>query len=476
MRKIITGTFDNEYVRYLGVILLSLITAYILIECGSDMKRLGLFLLSPLALFIMIKPIYGLFFCLLLDLWFSYVDVFMVPARNYLILYVTILMTANILYRKKLEMSEELKGIISIFLVFIVWVMVINFINGVPHGRSLYIISGKFAAALLILLCTSFFITNEYKLKMFLYTAVFGASISAFVGVMQFFDWDLFWQFRYIMPVSSHDSPISLQILSRKRISGLAFYAIPLSYQLGSLIPLTFSIIVNKAGSVRDGNYLIIPMAIMILALFLSLTRSAITGCIVGMVIVLYLGKTRQIKVLSVLSLVIISMFVIFYVDILKERAFSAIGGAHSRIALALAALMIFVNNPIGIGAGEFHTHAIKYYSKLYHLQGAGRVFETGIHNQFLGTLVYYGLPGFIMLLILYKCIFRYLNRLRRNSNDPFVKAFSIGLIGTFASYIINSFLHNAGPFIGDPFNWYFIGMVIVLSNLKKSVGREPLK
>ena len=45
-----------------------------------------------------------------------------------------------------------------------------------------------------------------------------------------------------------------------------------------------------------------------------------------------------------------------------------------------------------------------------------------------------------------------------------------IGLVRAFAAYVVNLLFHNAGPFVGDPVNWYFIGLALAID---KVVGRR---
>ena len=162
--------------------------------------------------------------------------------------------------------------------------------------------------------------------------------------------------------------------------------------------------------------------------------------------------------------------------DIIANRFLKMDESALARIPQTIVGVKIFLSNPMGIGVGQFQSYSAAYFKQVSHLSGATEILRTSSHNQFLNTAVYFGIPGLILLLLFYKRIFKSLSHLRHTQQEPFLNALAIGLIGSFISYIINSMFHNAGPFVGDPFNWYLIGMVLVLLNLNNKFKTENIK
>lgn len=452
----------DKIIDYLGLVFIFFFIKYGVMP--QDTQRLILIFSLPFLLWILHKPFVGICLAVLLDLWFSYVDLYAVPPRNYLIFYLTSILILSIFLGQKVRISPKAKKIITIFLFFICWAVTINLVQNVPLELSLYQISGKLIASLLIGICTMYFIKDKYRLKLFLYCMIFAMSISAFVGVMQYFNFDFFWQLREATGVSK-TSVVGAQILGRHRIPGLAYFAIPFSYQLGSIIPLFFALLLSKFLPSNERKPLWVAFGIMSCAMIFSLTRSAILGCVLGLCVVYHLSGRRfnigKITVSSLLLLILLASS-----DIIANRFLKMDESALARIPQTIVGVKIFLSNPMGVGVGQFQTHSAAYFKEVSHLSGATEILRTSSHNQFLNTAVYYGIPGVFFLLLFYKRIFISLIHLRHSFEDPFLKGITIGLIGSFISYIINSLFHNAGPFVGDPFNWYFIGMVLVLLNL----------
>lgn len=93
-------------------------------------------------------------------------------------------------------------------------------------------------------------------------------------------------------------------------------------------------------------------------------------------------------------------------------------------------------------------------------------------HNQFLVILVYYGFPGLILLILFYALVSRSLlhsGTLLIRSPDTALSFLLAALTGTLAGYGINSLLHNAGPFVGDWYHFFLIGLAFSLGRIAAS-------
>ena len=429
-------SFD-KIIDYLGLVFILFFIKYGLLTL--DIDRLIVILSLPLILLILNKPFIGLCIAVFLDLWFSYVDLYSVPPRNYLIFYLTLTVILTLLLGQKIRVSQQSRKILLIALIFLACAVSINFLQEVPFGQSLYGVSGRLIAPLMIAICTMYFVNTEFKLKIFMYTLIFAMSISALVGILQFFNVEFFWKIRETMGISS-DSRVGLQILERQRIPGLAYFAIPFSYQLGTIIPLLFGLILSKFTSSPERLHLWIALVLMTVALIFSLTRSAILGCIIGLGVVSYLARGKF-QLSKLITIILIFLLIVLSSDVIKNRFLKPDEAALSRIPQTIVAAKIFFSNPMGIGLGQFQKYSVGYFKKLSHLSGASEILRTSSHNQFLNTTVYFGIPGLILLMLFYKRLFKSLFYLRRSFEEAFLKGVTIGLIGSFISYINTYFL-----------------------------------
>lgn len=207
-----------------------------------------------------------------------------------------------------------------------------------------------------------------------------------------------------------------------------------------------------------------------------SLIKSAAIGGIIGLFVIVYLKSNLKIKVkkIKIFNFVVLLVLLFLAFNMLTgnlfyqyyyKQIFDPAVSTLSRIPLWLAGLKIFLNNPFGIGAGQYSKYGAEFLPELSHMPGAQNILTTSAHNQFLNILIYYGILGFLLLILFYYYIFKRLFYLYHNNDNTFIKGITIGLIGSFSAYIINSMFHNCGSFTADPFNWYFIGVVMFLLN-----------
>jgi hypothetical protein len=434
-------------------------------------NRLFLILSITLILAISIYPIIILLMSVLLDFWITYTPHFRIlgfPIRNYLILYLVMIIFITIsINNRRLKLDKQNKKIITLIILFASLILFVDVIHSTSIIATLDTYLGRLIVPIFIAICLLFFIKNKLQLKIFIYVMIFGMFVSAFVGVMQFFQIDFFWKIReHLSPFE--EGGIYNDLLARVRIPGLALFSIPFSYQLCSIAPLIFGIIINSKLSFFGRNYLRIAFLVIILALLFTLARSAIAGSVIGIVMIIYLSKIRF-KFLKIALISIIFIFILFSITVF-ERRFSVDESTLQRIPMALAGLKIGLNHPLGVGRGHIEKYA-EEFSELKQFVGGEMI--TSTHNQFLSTFSYYGIVGLILLLLFYRYIFKNLFYLRKNLDDDFLKGLCIGLIGSFVSYIINSLFHNAGPFVGDVFNWYIIGLVFVLIKLSRDYAKS---
>ena len=457
--------------QYFLLICLGLVMAVAidwLAQQASSELTIEIALIVSLLIIALTSPFWGLILAVYLDLWFSYVSLLWVPPHNYVIPFILLLIFLNMFVRGKLQINRHALKILLISLGFIGWAIAVNFTNGLPLNFTAYE-TGRLAMQVLIFMCVVFLLSNRPHFMVFLYSMIAGAAISSLVAIMQFANVDFFWQLRALIGLDPH-TIVGQQILTRARVPGLAYFSISLAYQLSAVIPLLFGILMTQAVGSNKRPILWGTLLVLLGGLFVTLTRSAILGVLIGCTVILSgVYKGKMLRVLKISTLLLFISVILFTIEPVRNRFVYLDESAYARIPMTLAAIKISLSHPLGVGTGQFSAQAEQFFSELAGFRGAHQILHTGAHNQFLNTLVYYGFPGFLLLLILYKRVFQSLVYLWRTNQSSWIRGAALGLLGSFVSYLVNSLFHNAGPFIGDPFHWYFIGLVAALY----SIGRK---
>ncbi len=133
---------------------------------------------------------------------------------------------------------------------------------------------------------------------------------------------------------------------------------------------------------------------------------------------------------------------------------------ARARPYMAAAAIRYALDHPLGTG---------RYFLERFYISPnispmlAHHILSQTPHNQFLVVLVYYGLPGLILLALLYLTVLRSLIhsiRLVIRHQDTDVIVLLRAGMGGITGYVVQSLVHNAGPFVGDWYHFFMIGLV----------------
>ncbi len=138
----------------------------------------------------------------------------------------------------------------------------------------------------------------------------------------------------------------------------------------------------------------------------------------------------------------------------------------RTRIPITSAALRYSVDYPLGTGV---YSPDASHLSEGLDPWMANHVLENTPHNQFLVILVYYGFPGMILLILFYVFVLRSSLRSGRiilRSRDASLYLLGAGVVGGLAAYGVNSLLHNAGPFVGDWYHFFAVGLVFSIQRI----------
>jgi len=255
------------------------------------------------------------------------------------------------------------------------------------------------------------------------------------------------------------------------RMPGLATTVTGQSLYLIQIIPLCFYLLITTQNKFKKRS-LFVFIAVMIWALLLTEVRSSIFAILVfSTAIFLTANSTSSgVKVISatlVASVLVLGSIVYFGgFDIGLSKRLLDFTDTSSQVRLPMyrAAFTEFSENPL-FGSGVYAPSKSSLSSNLSYREQTA-ILDNTSHNQFLNTLVYYGIGGITLLVAFYSLILRLVLKTRRAykmTGATTMRLFTTCMFVSVGSYVVSTFFHNAGPFIGDMFHWYIIGIIMAI-------------
>ncbi|MBE0427545.1 MAG: O-antigen ligase family protein [Nitrospirae bacterium] len=449
--RFLTCLFNRALIRFILVGIIASIVGVLLLK-GSTISLLSLCIL-PGILFI-VKPFIGIYSMSLIDILHSYHES-EISIRTIILIFILLMAVITIFYRKKIEGIKSIKNIMIVVSAFLIWIVIVDYLIIRFPLDSFYKTAAWIFVPVLIGFTIFYFINDLNKLKIMINIFLIGMFVSAFIGILQFFFGGLFWQLN-----------IYNKAFKTGTIYGLAAFTYIYSSQLTSTIPLLFS---KYLTAKKRKNIYLLGVVLMISALLLTVERSSIYGCLLSLFVCFILITRKKItfKMVAFFILILFSLYIVINFAG-GERLVTAEGSALGRIPLWISSLYIAMDNPLGVGHDKYKEAVIVHAWKVSHYERGGIVYTTTPHNQFLKVLTNWGLPGLILLILFYYYLLKKINNIRKSTQNKDFRILSIGLFCSLLSYIINSVFHNLGPFIGDAFHWYFIGMSLSLIRISK--------
>lgn len=258
---------------------------------------------------------------------------------------------------------------------------------------------------------------------------------------------------------------------------GLAASPIALSYQLALAAPLVFAGASTTRQSLRPFAWVV--FLVMLIALIVNGTKSAVLGAGAGCCIVLWkLGAaTGWRRFTATVLLGVVTTGVVLMVP--EESGGSALTrfrslGAESdqtRIAMLAGTWVVVSRSPLGVGVGARQAELASTQVELAELEGSEVLERTTVHNQAADVLMTYGLPGLMLLLAFYWQLWRVYQRGAVAARRP--SALRLGLGAGIVAYVLNSLAHTGGPFTGDIVVWYFIGLLVAQAHTRERGRRR---
>lgn len=358
---------------------------------------------------------------------------------------------------KSFTLSRETLSFLLIVLVFISWVLVRGALVGEEFRYWVEWIGKRLFVPGMLVPLAVFILRDEQSIVRALRVMVFFAVVTAFFGIMQyFFPEGFFWKAREVLGVPG---PIAYQIIDRIRISGLSSYVIPLSYQLGSLVPVALAFFFMKKTLTRRAISFGV-MVIISLALVLTFVKSAIGGAFFGAVLVFVMayrsGRLKPWAPIPALIFVCIVFAVMTTHPKIRSEVFSIGTPSLERIPIALSAVNVITSHPLGVGY-NYPNYVRESYADVAGYFGASIVTRHFPHNIVLNIAAILGIPALVLGIFAYFVLFRGLFRLSEDMGN--LGMIATGLVGSFVAYIVNAMFHNNNPFFGDTFNWIIIGV-----------------
>lgn len=443
-------------INLLLIITLSLVTGYFILT--QNFIFFIITILCALAIIAVRNSFWAIIFVIIMHFWFGSIEAGVYP-RILSIFYLILVATPIIIFKKIkygiVFLDPKTKIILWISLSMFIWQIFINQIVHSYEMNQIIVTTAKVLAPILMAIIIYILIETKNQFENYIYILVVAISVSAFIGILQFFDIPWAWKIREIQG----------EVIAKPEPAGLSLYSLLFSYHLSLAIPLTFSLIINKKIALKKRQLLLLALLVLIFALLATKVRSAIIGSLIGILFIILIAKNYKNGMVGIIILsILIYVFSVTYPPVFKEISTFSDQSASARIPLFLTALRIAKDHPLfGIGAGRYSEIAESYYYQVSHMSGAETVLRTSSHNQFLNTLDYFGIFGLFLLLFFYYKLIKGLILLNRNVSNDYFSYISCGLIGTHISYIIHSSFHNTGPFLSDPYAWFFVGITFVI-------------
>ena len=160
-----------------------------------------------------------------------------------------------------------------------------------------------------------------------------------------------------------------------------------------------------------------------------------------------------------------------------NTRLFQIFDGASlRRIHMAATALRYSWDHPLGTG---LYRPTASHVSAGLDPLNVKIVLQEWPHNQFLHTLVLYGFPGLILLVLFYVLVLRSLIHSIRSvmrGQDADLHFLATGVVGATVAYSIVTLLVPLGPFIIDWSHFFLIGLAFSLERMATAYrGNGPI-
>ena len=215
----------------------------------------------------------------------------------------------------------------------------------------------------------------------------------------------------------------------------------------------------------------LILAVVSFLAIIGSFARSIWLSLGIGIPIMGFL-KNKKLGIIVCSALLVVGLIGIAAVPTIRSRAESILdlGQNQTRLNLWNTSLNIAKDRPI-LGGGEDN---FDYFFPLYRVEG---YYDTTVHshNDYLTVLVASGLPGLLAFLGMWGTALKAGFKTWRNSDDPELKAVSLGASFALIGFLVGSLFQNYyGTFVNCLGWWFMVGLILTSYRLSsKEIERR---
>jgi hypothetical protein len=365
--------------------------------------------------------------------------------------------------RQVLEFLRRHLAVVSVFFVFALLGFSLTIISdrevGVATESLLKIIVQPF----LILVCT-YVLSLVVGIRVTTVLFVGCAGLTGVFAILQFAGLESAWQVRDLLSnLQNETAHIRGMVKSRVRPMGLSLTPIMYSYHIAAAYIAVHFLYRNSL--IKRPLYIPLLLALLLMAAA-NATRSLVLGILLHELIH-HLVRFRINAILGSIALGIVGIIAFAYLESIGSRLTSVSdASAIGRFMLYDYGLRLAADYPYGLGWGfdpvEF---AWLYWEHLSEMGRAEAAFHLALHNAYLNFFLGYGFYGVAAIAVL--VLFR-------------PRTF-VALLLFAMAYLVHSFFHNDGLFLGDDYFWFAFAIFLAVRDTasvteKSGVARYALK
>ncbi len=251
------------------------------------------------------------------------------------------------------------------------------------------------------------------------------------------------------------------------RVAGTLGHPNKLSVFLNLLLQMNFALFFANLPR-RTKIWLLMPFALMGIAMLLTYSRGGWLGLALGSTVVLYWCLTKKIRhrllsaVLLLIFLSLSALILISTVQSVQRRLFQDdYGSAALRVPMSIVALNIIRHHPlIGVGLNNY-TSVIERYDTTP--SAVSYDFPKPVHNEFLLVAAEQGLMVFVLFLLILVLVFAGLFRVGRSSGAALSTWLAIGFFGGWLGWCLHHQFEYEYVFLSET-TWMLFGLFQALN------------
>jgi hypothetical protein len=398
-----------------------------------------------------------------------------------------------VFHRRGIFRNKETLLLFVVYLLFVAWATINRLYNGEPVSKVAHAVASTHLYAAAAFLVTQNVLEHRRDSELFAGFIALTAVASGFVGIMQWFGVKWFWDLGLILHPGEKAARklLGIRFGAWGYVPGLASFSIPFSYHLitfGMFVLSWSAIKLQTRGHMKKNTLGIVGTVILSAAVLLTQSRSALLAVIVVLPLLIWHGRYLQAQLspprVELVRLLIVPVIVLatFTFSLTQSAYFAdpnpkAGGGRYSlnrifvlkdlrRVAVTKASIE-FSSKSLIVGGGQAGFK--KFLEKSDYLRLTKRTIEP--HNMFLNAVVFYGIPGVILMVLLLSVVVITCKDAMGLIVDPVTGWIALGAILGLAAYVVNGQFHNNSFVMGGMWPWWLLGLLCSLIAQEREHG-----